>query len=145
MCGIVGAVNGNKTAEVLMAGLERLEYRGYDSAGMALVDNEQQLQLHKKQGKVSELEKAQALMAESGETNVSLAIDVLNKSANVTAAQIIQANLAAIGVTLEIRCQAIADTNAPRRGVASIFPEGSFAVFQFAGLEKCAAAASSSV
>ncbi len=54
-------------------------------------------------GVSADLEKAQALMAESGETNVSLAIDVLNKSANVTAAQIIQANLAAIGVTLEIR------------------------------------------
>ncbi|MGB3314733.1 MAG: ABC transporter substrate-binding protein [Albidovulum sp.] len=54
-------------------------------------------------GTTADLEKAQALMAESGESNVSLAIDVLNKSANVTAAQIIQANLAAIGVTLEIR------------------------------------------
>ena len=42
-------------------------------------------------------------MAESGESGVSLAIDILNKSANVTAAQIIQANLAAIGITLEIR------------------------------------------
>ncbi len=54
-------------------------------------------------GVVADLEKAQALMAESGEANVSLAIDVLNKSANVTAAQIIQANLAAIGIALEIR------------------------------------------
>ncbi|MCZ4292321.1 ABC transporter substrate-binding protein [Hoeflea alexandrii] len=54
-------------------------------------------------GTSADLEKAQALMAESGETNVSLTIDVLNKSANVTAAQIIQANLAAIGIALEIR------------------------------------------
>ncbi|MCE8522943.1 twin-arginine translocation signal domain-containing protein [Ruegeria pomeroyi] len=53
-------------------------------------------------GAAANLEKAQALMAESGEGNVSLTISVLNKSANVTAAQIIQANLAAIGITLEI-------------------------------------------
>ncbi|MDI3337649.1 ABC transporter substrate-binding protein [Defluviimonas aestuarii] len=53
-------------------------------------------------GTAADLEKAQALMAESGETNVSLTISVLNKSANVTAAQIIQANLAAIGITLDI-------------------------------------------
>ncbi|MDW4548230.1 ABC transporter substrate-binding protein [Defluviimonas sp. D31] len=54
-------------------------------------------------GAAADLEKAQALMAESGETNVSLTMDILNKSANVTAAQIIQANLAAIGITLEIK------------------------------------------
>ena len=54
-------------------------------------------------GVAANLEKAQQLLAESGESNVSLAIDVLNKSANVTTAQIIQANLAAIGITLEVR------------------------------------------
>jgi peptide/nickel transport system substrate-binding protein len=48
------------------------------------------------------LEKAKQLMAESGESNVSLKISILNKAANVTTAQIIQANLAAIGITLEI-------------------------------------------
>ena len=54
-------------------------------------------------GVAASIEKAQQLLAESGETNVSLTIDVLNKSANVTTAQIIQANLAAIGITLEVR------------------------------------------
>ena len=49
------------------------------------------------------LEKAQALLAESGAAGASLAIDVLNKSTNVTAAQIIQANLAQIGINLEVR------------------------------------------
>ncbi len=49
------------------------------------------------------LDKAKALMAESGESNVSLALDVLNKAANVTTAQIIQANLAQIGIDLEVR------------------------------------------
>ena len=54
-------------------------------------------------GVAANIEKAQQLLAESGESNVSLAIDVLNKSTNVTTAQIIQANLAAIGITLEVR------------------------------------------
>ena len=49
------------------------------------------------------LEKAQALLAESGAAGASLAIDVLNKQTNVTAAQIIQANLAQIGLNLEVR------------------------------------------
>ncbi len=54
-------------------------------------------------GIAANLEKAQALLDESGESNVSLAIDVLNKSTNVTTAQILQANLAALGIALEIR------------------------------------------
>lgn len=48
------------------------------------------------------VEKARMLLEESGESNVSLKISILNKQANVTAAQIIQANLAAIGIALEI-------------------------------------------
>jgi glutamine---fructose-6-phosphate transaminase (isomerizing) len=43
----------------LLEGLRRLEYRGYDSAGMALIDDEQSLQIHKRKGKVKELEMAQ--------------------------------------------------------------------------------------
>ena len=61
MCGIVAAAARREVSEILLEGLRRLEYRGYDSAGMALVDNERNLQLHKQQGKVSELERAQAL------------------------------------------------------------------------------------
>ena len=49
------------------------------------------------------LEKAMALLEESGAVGTKLAIDVLNKQANVTAAQIIQANLAQIGLELEVR------------------------------------------
>lgn len=54
-------------------------------------------------GTAANLEMAQKLMDESGENNVSLTIDILNKSTNVTTAQIIQANLAAIGISLEVR------------------------------------------
>ena len=61
MCGIVAAAARREVSEILLEGLRRLEYRGYDSAGMALVDNERQLQLHKYQGKVARLEQAQAL------------------------------------------------------------------------------------
>ena len=38
MCGIVGYVGSDKSVEVLLGGLRRLEYRGYDSAGIAMVD-----------------------------------------------------------------------------------------------------------
>ncbi|MFT7286736.1 MAG: glucosamine--fructose-6-phosphate aminotransferase (isomerizing) [Halieaceae bacterium] len=61
MCGIVAAAARREVSEILLEGLRRLEYRGYDSAGMALIDNEQRLQLHKYQGKVAALERAQAL------------------------------------------------------------------------------------
>ncbi|STT82867.1 glucosamine--fructose-6-phosphate aminotransferase [Klebsiella pneumoniae] len=40
MCGIVGAVAQRDIAEILLEGLRRLEYRGYDSAGLAVVDSE---------------------------------------------------------------------------------------------------------
>ena len=61
MCGIVAATARREVSEILLEGLRRLEYRGYDSAGMALVDNECRLQLHKQLGKVSALEAAQSL------------------------------------------------------------------------------------
>jgi glucosamine--fructose-6-phosphate aminotransferase (isomerizing) len=71
MCGIVAAAARREVSEILLEGLRRLEYRGYDSAGMALIDNEQNLQLHKRQGKVAELEKAQALQPYFGCTGVA--------------------------------------------------------------------------
>ena len=71
MCGIVAAAARREVSEILLEGLRRLEYRGYDSAGMALIDNERNLQLHKQQGKVSELEKAQRLQPVLGCTGVA--------------------------------------------------------------------------
>jgi len=56
MCGIVGYI-GNKTAkDVLIKGLKRLEYRGYDSAGIALVSDSGELNVYKSVGKVANLE-----------------------------------------------------------------------------------------
>ncbi|MGB3183154.1 MAG: glutamine--fructose-6-phosphate transaminase (isomerizing) [Cyclobacteriaceae bacterium] len=54
MCGIVGYVGHRKASDVIIKGLKRLEYRGYDSAGIALMDNG--LQVYKKKGKVADLE-----------------------------------------------------------------------------------------
>tara|TARA_R110001592_G_scaffold363043_1_gene679615 strand:+ start:103302 stop:105131 length:1830 start_codon:yes stop_codon:yes gene_type:complete len=71
MCGIVAAAARREVSEILLEGLRRLEYRGYDSAGMALVDNEQNLQLHKQLGKVCELEKAQKLQPHLGCTGIA--------------------------------------------------------------------------
>ncbi|KLN64069.1 glutamine--fructose-6-phosphate transaminase (isomerizing) [Vibrio sp. VPAP30] len=55
MCGIVGAVAQRDVAEILVEGLRRLEYRGYDSAGVAIVDGESNLSRVRRLGKVQEL------------------------------------------------------------------------------------------
>ncbi|MCC8381170.1 glutamine--fructose-6-phosphate transaminase (isomerizing) [Xenorhabdus sp. PB30.3] len=55
MCGIVGAVAQRDIAEILIEGLRRLEYRGYDSAGMAVVDSENQMTRLREVGKVQML------------------------------------------------------------------------------------------
>ena len=52
MCGIVGYVGKNDTVEILLAGLRRLEYRGYDSAGLAVL-KDNTVQVLKKIGKVN--------------------------------------------------------------------------------------------
>ncbi|WP_162063485.1 glutamine--fructose-6-phosphate transaminase (isomerizing) [Vibrio taketomensis] len=55
MCGIVGAVAQRDVAEILVEGLKRLEYRGYDSAGVAIVDSASNLTRIRRLGKVQEL------------------------------------------------------------------------------------------
>ena len=55
MCGIVGYVGPNSSLEVLMGGLKRLEYRGYDSAGVAVLDDDGNLGTRKKAGKLGKL------------------------------------------------------------------------------------------
>ena len=60
MCGIVGAVAERNVTAILLEGLKRLEYRGYDSAGVAVFSNAGKLERMRRPGKVSELEQALA-------------------------------------------------------------------------------------
>ncbi|AZD82846.1 glutamine--fructose-6-phosphate transaminase (isomerizing) [Pseudomonas chlororaphis] len=60
MCGIVGAVAERNITAILLEGLKRLEYRGYDSAGVAVLTNDGKLERLRRPGKVSELEQALA-------------------------------------------------------------------------------------
>ena len=55
MCGIVGAVAERNVAPILLQGLQRLEYRGYDSAGVAVIDEHEEIQRRREVGKVINL------------------------------------------------------------------------------------------
>ena len=52
MCGIVGFIGGQEAAPILLEGLARLEYRGYDSAGLAVLDPAKGLQVVKAKGRL---------------------------------------------------------------------------------------------
>ncbi len=70
MCGIIGAVANRDVAQVLLEGLHRLEYRGYDSAGMVVLENGV-LNRIRKTGKVHELSKALDKFALAGELGIA--------------------------------------------------------------------------
>jgi glucosamine--fructose-6-phosphate aminotransferase (isomerizing) len=55
MCGIVGYIGSQEAFPIIIKGLQRLEYRGYDSAGVALQQNQDELTIFKKKGKVQDL------------------------------------------------------------------------------------------
>ena len=57
MCGIVGCTGSNQAAPILLDGLSKLEYRGYDSAGIAVRDGEKETEVVKAKGKLDELKK----------------------------------------------------------------------------------------
>ena len=57
MCGIVGYIGKKDAYPILVKGLKRLEYRGYDSAGVALINEEGSLNVYKEKGKVADLER----------------------------------------------------------------------------------------
>lgn len=71
MCGIVGAVAQRDVAEILVEGLRRLEYRGYDSAGVAVVDADKNLTRVRRLGKVQALADAVAQQEVNGGTGIA--------------------------------------------------------------------------
>ena len=56
MCGIFGLVSKANVVDTLIGGLKKLEYRGYDSSGVAIVNKSNELELCKSQGKIKFLE-----------------------------------------------------------------------------------------
>ena len=71
MCGIVGAVAERNVVEILLEGLKRLEYRGYDSAGVALLQSDGNLTRIRRTGKVQELVDAVANSEALGSTGIA--------------------------------------------------------------------------
>ncbi|AHD17147.1 glutamine--fructose-6-phosphate transaminase (isomerizing) [Pseudomonas asiatica] len=71
MCGIVGAVAERNITAILIEGLKRLEYRGYDSAGLAVLTQNGELQRRRRIGKVSELEAAAAAEPLAGQLGIA--------------------------------------------------------------------------
>ncbi len=70
MCGIVGYVGTSESWPIVFAGLQRLGYRGYDSAGIAVIGPDGSLQIRKSAGKVQELEPAPGETAPVGTTGI---------------------------------------------------------------------------
>ena len=71
MCGIVGYIGKRQAYPILIKGLHRLEYRGYDSAGVALINGQGQLNIYKAKGKVAELETFAAEKDTSGNIGIA--------------------------------------------------------------------------
>src|SRR5881396_2624991 len=71
MCGIVGYVGRAKAAPILLDGLRRLEYRGYDSAGLAVVNGRHELHTRKCAGRIDALVRLTAKKPVSGSLGVS--------------------------------------------------------------------------
>ena len=73
MCGIVGYTGDQQAAPILLAGLEKLEYRGYDSAGLAVRDGERVPEVVKAKGRLRALaEKTDNGRASAGQRAVSV-------------------------------------------------------------------------
>ena len=69
MCGIIGYCGPREASEVLLAGLKRLEYRGYDSSGIAVIEDGSIL-IHRKPGKISALEEKLEKVTHKGTTGI---------------------------------------------------------------------------
>ncbi len=71
MCGIVGYVGRSDGVKVLIDGIKRLEYRGYDSAGIAVIDQTRSVQVRRSQGKIANLEELLGSSPVSGNVGIA--------------------------------------------------------------------------
>ena len=70
MCGIIGCVNDEAVAPILLQGLKRVEYRGYDSAGVATI-SESVIRVRKAAGRIDDIERKYGLSTLTGTTGIA--------------------------------------------------------------------------
>jgi glutamine---fructose-6-phosphate transaminase (isomerizing) len=70
MCGIVAYIGSKEAYPILVKGLKRLEYRGYDSAGVAIMNGNNEIQILKKEGKVKDMEDATKAQSKDGNMGI---------------------------------------------------------------------------
>lgn len=70
MCGIIGYTGDKNAAPILIEGLKRLEYRGYDSAGIAVINENEKIEIYKRKGKISELIEKTDISSIKGRTGI---------------------------------------------------------------------------